>query len=352
MTGLIAVNGRFLTQPQTGVQRFAVEMVEALARQRDDVIVLAPPGKLLNRPEGVRVDQVGRHGGHAWEQIDMPRHLGRMGSPLLLSLGNIAPVLYRNKVSTLHDIGFIRFPQSYSRPFRLWYRLLIPLVLRTSRAILTVSDFSRSEIAGHYRLDPRTITVIPDAAADRVRVPDGNDRNREDPYFLTVGSLAAHKNLDRLMTAFGVLHGRHPEARLVVAGGGWKTLAHRNAPQQSGVTLTGRVSDEELARLYQGATAFVFPSLYEGFGIPPLEAQAGGCPVISSRSAAMPEILGDSVLYFDAESPAQMASAMERVWIDPELRGDLSGRGRLNVRRFSWDRSAGLLRGVVDDLLD
>lgn len=345
----VFVNGRFLTQSGTGVQRFALETINALGKIRDDIVVIVPARELCEKPENVPLRRVGKISGHLWEQFELANYLRSQGSPLLVNLCNTAPLLYSNKISTVHDISVVRFSKSYSTAFRTAYRLELPSVIRTSKSIVTVSEFSRSEISSFYHTDRQRIHVVPNAVSEEFNEGVGVRRSGN-TYFLAVGSLATHKNLGRLLAAFASLRRQYSDARLVLAGGVSRSFADFgiDADGIEGVTFAGRVDDSELVELYQGATALVFPSRYEGFGIPALEAQACGCPVVASRCAAMPEVLGDSVLYFDPESTVEMVSAMEQVWIDSRLREELVRRGRCNVRRFSWGRSAQILSEVIE----
>lgn len=348
----IFINGRFLTQPLTGVQRYGLEIVNALAEVRDDLTVLVPRAKLLARPTSAAMGTVGRLVGHPWEQLELPMYLRSQGYPTLVNLCNTAPVAYHRKISTLHDICFIRCPGSYSMAFRALYRLEIPLVLRTSRAIATVSEFSRTEISSYYEVDPRRISVVPDVANGIFFENGERVANAGIRYFLAVGSWAAHKNFEALLNAFKLVRSWHSDARLVLVGETARIFvgSGANGSQEPGVVLVGRVDLGTLATLYRGAVALVFPSRYEGFGLPPLEAQASGCPVIASQSSAMPEVLGESALLVNPESVVDLAAAMGRVWTDSRLRSELVERGLRNVRRYPAERSAHILSDLIDSL--
>ena len=163
----VYVNGRFLAQELTGVQRFAGSVLSALSEFRDDLVVVVPQGCTL--PAGVAAEVAGTSQGHLWEQVDLVRHLRGRGEPLLLNLTNTGPLRYRNQVVTHHDISYLRHPQSYSWKFRTSYRLAIPRLLNSARAIITVSSFSKREIAEQYGLPPDKITVVPNAVDDRFR---------------------------------------------------------------------------------------------------------------------------------------------------------------------------------------
>ncbi|GAA3589027.1 glycosyltransferase family 1 protein [Klugiella xanthotipulae] len=346
---MIVINCRFLTQPTTGVQRFAEQIVASLTRERDDLVLVAPQGELrATSIGGVPVTRVGRASGHRWEQLDLPRYLRQHGSPLLVSLTSTAPIRYRNQISTHHDVTYVRHPESFSRQFRALYSFLAPRFLKNSRAVVTVSEFSRGELSAHYHLDPDTITVVGNAVDDRFRPGDSRDTD-EAPYFLAVSSPNLHKNFGRMIEAYGQ-YADETNSDLVVIGEAPAAVFGARAPGAPGtdrVRFLGRVDDDELIRLYQNARAFIFPSLYEGFGIPPLEAQKCATPVIAARAAAMPEVLADSVVYFDPLSTDEIREAIRSIDRSAELRADLVQRGLANVQRFSWESSARTLSGLI-----
>ncbi|WP_309081080.1 glycosyltransferase family 1 protein [Zhihengliuella sp.] len=352
-TTAVVVNGRFLGQPVTGVQRFAEEVTAALLQSAEFPVEILVPRGVRPRADGplvgVPVTEVGRTRGHLWEQVDLPLHLKRHGSPLLIGLSSTAPVWYRRQFAPHHDVTYVRYPESFSWRFRLLYRALAPLFLKRAMRIITVSQFSRSEIAAHFGVDREKIVVVPNAPsaifAQRGLASDRAGKEpAERPYFLAVSSPNIHKNFDRLeqaFEAFAAQHGNDIELRII--GQQASSFAKRDAPHSSRVRYLGRVTDPELADAYAGALAFVFPSLYEGFGIPPLEAQAAGAPVIASRAASMPEVLGESVLYIDPLDTASITAGMTELAGSPEVRAALRARGFENAARFSWESSATLL---------
>lgn len=345
---MIVINARFLTQQVSGVQRFAEQLCLELANLRDDLLFVAPHGiRRSESAERLQVRCIGRHRGHLWEQLDLPLWLARQGNPPLLSLCNTAPLAWRNQIAAHHDITYVRHPESYSRRFRSVYRCLTPLLLRRARALVTVSEFSRSELCSHYRYPAERVHVVPNAVDARFQPPAG-EAHASTPYLLAVASPAAHKNIRRMVQAFLRLK-VCADTELRIIGGLHPAFAA--APDIEGsprIRMLGRLDDAELVRQYQGATAFVFPSLYEGFGIPPLEAQACGCPVIAARAASIPEVLGESALYFDPRDIEDMAFCMTRVLLDEGLRADLRRRGQANVARYSWQRSAQQVSQLID----
>lgn len=350
---MIAVNCRFLTQDLTGVQRFAEEIATALVGIRDDVRLFAPPGPLRHaRLGGVEVEQIGVAVGHRWEQWDLPRHLRReFDTPLLLSLMNTGPVLYRNQVVTHHDVTYVRFPQTYTRRFRTAYRTLSQLTLRRARHVVTVSEFSRAEISDVYRINPEKITVVANAAGAEFCLPHAA---RAEPYLLAVSSYLPHKNIDRLIRAFvRYRENSGSETRLRLVGSSRPTSMARSdgAPRAAeGVELLGRVEDDQLQVLYASARGFVFPSLYEGFGVPPLEAQSTGTPVAAADIPPAREALGDSALFFNPTDEESMIEAIRTLDTDTDVRERMQDEGRRNAARFSWSASAGRVSTLLDNL--
>lgn len=350
---MIVINARFLTQELRGVQRFAEQICLALKQQRNDLVFVAPHDiKMSESAKALDVQCIGHNSGHLWEQVDLPLYLMRHGRPLLVSLSSTAPMFYANQIATHHDINYVRHPQSYSRMFRTVYRTVTPLLLWRLKSLLTVSNFSRSEIAGFYGYPEKRIFVVPNATSDVFRPGDEPANNPR--YLLAVSSPSAHKNFNRMIQAFLTLRG-HEDLQLHIVGAANEIFAapelQRLACRDPRIRFLGRLSDAELIEQYQGATAFVFPSLYEGFGIPPLEAQACGCPVLAANAASIPEVLQASALYFDPLDVSHMASAMERILTDVPLRQALRRRGLRNVERFSWEESARRVSQRIDALL-
>lgn len=338
------INGRFFTHKITGVQRFAYELTKRLV-SNFDVKILVPRGTSV--PSDLPFEEVGRNRGHVWEQFDLPIYLKARRSPLLLNLANTGPISYKNQIATHHDITYIRFPKSFSWKFRTSYRYLIPIFLRNAKFTITSSEFSKGEICSEFSLEPQRMIVVP-CGVDHDQFKPGKTR---DKFFLLVSSPSLHKNFSIAITAFAKssLAG---EYKLKIVGSvaqAFRPTAQNGHPS---VVWLGRVEDDELLRLYQTASAFVFPSVYEGFGIPPLEAQASGCPVISSNAASMPEVLRQSVLYFEPNDAAMLTRRMEEVANSSDLQASLVNKGFENASRFSWDYSYMKVAEIINTLKD
>ena len=355
MTG-IAINGRFLTQGMTGVQRFATEITaaaDALAVQGEWPVarVLHPPGARDAGLRALRAEPVGTRGGQAWEQVDLPRALR---GDLLVNLGNTAPILAgARQAVVIHDAGAFDTPESYSFAFRTWYRLLQRRLARGGARLLTVSEFSRGRISAALGVDAASIGVLPEGGEHILRIPaDGTvlARHGLEParYALVVGNPAAHKNLAALTAAAEVL-GRHG-LTLAVAGAADPAVFRAGGAVAAGAArVLGRVSDAELRALYQNALCLVFPSRYEGFGLPPLEAMTCGCAVVAAHAGAVPEVCASAALYFDPAQPATLAEALDRLVTEDGLRDGLRAAGLERAAAFTWERAARVLLALLKD---
>lgn len=349
---MIYINARFLTQPLTGVQRFSIELCLELNNIRNDLIFLVPSvdavldKSLLNK---INVQEIKGGTGYFWEQITLPKFLKYKNNPLLLNLGNTAPILYKNKIFTHHDVTYIHFPESYSLKFRFFYKILTFLNFKNSLHNLTVSEYSKQDIMRFYNVSYERISVIYNGVNNDFIVNSNENNSRA--FALAVSSINYHKNFHGLLGAFRL---SNIDIDLKIVGSYSNIFENGNISNQfdSRIQFLGRVNDSELIELYQKADFFIFPSLYEGFGIPPLEAQACGCPVISSNAASLPEILGDSAYYFDPKDILSIKSALEAVNSDEKIKENLKRKGFDNVSRFSWKISAQNLNKLLINLSD
>lgn len=352
MKNKIVVNARFLTQNITGVQRFALEISRKLKLIYGDQILFVSPANILNNEFAKELDVVliGKNKGHIWEQFDLPKYLRRNGKPLLLNFTNTAPMWYTNKISTLHDVAFITYPQTFSKYFVLLYKFIIPRIIRSSSHIITVSEFSKSEIIKFYDIDESSISVIYNAVDDSFEPKEDLTLSASD-YFVAVSSLNHRKNLLRTLESFVDFNKQSPDVCLYVIGDlksdAFKEVNLSEYTNNANIKFCGRLSDEELIRYYSNAKGFIYPSLYEGFGLPPLEAQACGCPVLISNVTSLPEIFLDSALYCSPYSVKSITDGLEKIFNDKDYSKDLKTKGKNNIKRFSWEKSAADLHEII-----
>lgn len=357
------INGRFYAQKTTGVQRYAREIVLQLDRliaeghplARDLCVDLLVPAGTSNVPHLARIGVRGarRLSGHAWEQITLAQ--GARGG--ILSLGNTSTILRRRQVVCIHDVNTVLAPGSYSPAFRGLYRILQPMLGRVARRIVTVSAFSADQIARAGVAPRHKIRIAPNGHEHALRWPQDALRPTESPIAATaprtiivLGSLAPHKNLATLLKIAPDLarHGLelaivgHLDRRVFGAVG--------EARADEGVTWLGAVSDAALADLLVRSLCLAFPSLAEGFGLPPVEAMALGCPIVVSDRASIPEVCADAALY----APALDAEAwLERILMlrdTPGLRATMIARGHARVKQFSWRRSAEIFLSAMAEV--
>lgn len=333
----VHVNGKWLAQNITGTQRYAGEMVRALAEGgRVRLVVHVPAGASVPgwmRSAAVDVRDAPLRG-QLFEQVYLP--FATRGK-LLLNFAGPAPLIKRRQLVTMHDANTFRFRRSYRRAFVAFYAVMYWTLARTARQLVTVSEFSAAELADVLGVSAQRFLVAPCAADSLSTVePVRPDLAAGCEHYLVVGTLAVHKNLVAPVEALAE-SGR----RTVVVGAAGDDQVFSRAQSMDGrAVVAGRLTDAELAWLYRNSLALVFPSKYEGFGLPPLEAQVMGCPVVCSNAASLPEVCGDGALYFDPDDMNTLIAQLDRLENDSGLVADLRHRGTLNARRFSWAKSA------------
>jgi glycosyltransferase involved in cell wall biosynthesis len=332
------VNGKWLAQRVTGTQRYAGEIVRALVESDTvDITVHVPAGApTLAWMKHPRVDiRIAPVKGVVFEQLYLPVVTA---GKFLLNFAGPAPLLKRRQLVTMHDATPFRHPQTFRRAFVWFYYLSYFLLGRLADRLVTVSHFSARELDDVLGI-PAERFVVAGCAADTLT---GLTPTRPalgeltDQFYLVVGTLAQHKNLTGPVTAVA----ESGRTVVVVGASGDQQVFSDAAPLTGRAVVAGRLSDAELAWLYRNAAALVFPSKYEGFGLPPLEAQSLGCPVVSSTAASLPEIIGDGALFFDPDDPAALLNALDRLESETGLADELRRLGQANARRYSWQASA------------
>jgi glycosyltransferase involved in cell wall biosynthesis len=352
----IAIDARLWGEPQSGIGRYTRALVEALVRdpqgatfalyldREAPALPAAAEARVLPWPQRL-----------LWTLWALPRDLRRR--PVDLFHGVTGFELPRRGpyalVTTVHDLIPLRFPALVPWRHRLAVRLLLGSALRHAAQVIAVSEATRAEILERYPIPPERVVVVPEAADTQFAPPAAADRARvrgdyglDGPYVLFVGLLEPKKNLGTLLRAVARLArtGRLGSATLAIAGAaGWGTEDPAAAAARLGlgdrVRCLGPVPDADLPALYGEALVFVFPSLWEGFGLPVLEAMAAGAPVLASRRGALPEITAGAAWLVEPDEGA-LAEALERLLGDAALRARLREAGLARARAYSWERAA------------
>lgn len=339
-----SINGRFLTQVTTGVQRYAREITGALdeiLHQHGSSGSILVPNTTTAIPDYAALDvvQASPGGGYAWEQFVLPMKSDRP----ILNLCNTASIMRADQIICIHDATIFNMPESFSLPFRSVYRMLHPLLAKRLLKVTTVSHYAANELARFLPITRDEISVMPDghehvfrwnAAASNIfeRFPIRR------PFILLLGNRAKHKNAQMILDLADDLDALGVD--LMVAGGGAGIFTAMSHTHADNVRAIGFVSDDDLAALFSQALCLVFPSFTEGFGLPIVEAMTLGCPVVSSNASCMPEICGEAALLAAPDDPAAWLKHIAALLGSPQLRKELSERGRIQARKFSWSQSA------------
>ncbi|QQS06353.1 MAG: glycosyltransferase family 4 protein [Fibrobacterota bacterium] len=338
---MIFINARFRTQRITGVQRYATEIINRL---KGEFVEVVPKSTL----EGARA--------HLWEQAVLPF---RSRNGVLWNPCATGPIITPSVV-TIHDFAFIDHPEWFSKNFARAYQFIVPRVIANSKHILCVSEFTRERLVSLFGVNSKNIDVVPNG----VELGDSNLKGELNclsglgfpvnarRFFLSVCSQEPRKNIPRLISAWkNVLPKLPKDFCLVLVGGKGSqsvfSIQGDDKIEEDRVFFTGYVSDLQLKTLYANAHAFIYPSLYEGFGLPPLEAMSFACPVLVSNTTSIPEVVGEAGLLFDPLSIESISKSIESVSSSIGLCEELKEKSLKQAGKFSWDTSAGMVQDIL-----
>jgi glycosyltransferase involved in cell wall biosynthesis len=342
---MIVINARFLTQKTTGVQRYAIEICKCLPKsiKGEEIIFVAPKGELITREElnTLKIEQFGDFKGHLWEQINLVSFLKKNDNPILLNFGGIGPIYYKNKITYIHDLAFKYYPETFSYFFQKAYNLFVPISAKKSLKVITVSNYVKKDIENSFNI--KDIEVVYCAQSNHFE----NLNLKREKIILAVSSLDPRKNFNRIINAYQQLD---TDYKLYFVGAKSKSFSEINVNKESSnenIIFTGYLNDNDLIKLYNRASIFIYASLFEGFGMPPLEAQACGCPCLVSNKTSLPEVYLDSVEYCEPTSIESIKNKLELLINNKEKRDDLVKKGYKNIARFSWEMSAKKLISII-----
>jgi glycosyltransferase involved in cell wall biosynthesis len=360
----VGLNLIFLVPEETGgMEVYARELIPALIEQaepgtrltafvnREAAARPGPWGELLPSVT-VPVHSRNRVEWVLGEQLLLPRLAARAGVDVVHSLASTAPLRGRfARVVTIHDLIYARFPEAHAGIRDLGMRVLVPAAARRADRVIADSQSTRADLLARLRLDARRVDVVSLGLGSPVRAQALSERETRERFalgrrrvLLTLSAKRPHKNLAALIDALAEIQ---LERRPVLVLPGYPTAHERELRERAksrnvhaDVRFPGWVAAAEVEGLWRVASAFVYPSLYEGFGLPVLEAMARGVPVACSNASSLPEVAGEAALLFDPASPAQIARALERLLADGDLRERLSAEGRGRAAQFTWARTA------------
>jgi len=367
---IIGIDTRFALKKRKGIGNYILNLVQSLAKidcKNQYILYTDQPDFEKNLPKMVNftIKILSPLNYLLWEQLILPSQATKDSLDILHCTANTAPVVLGNSIKlivTIHDVMYLKdrklLPKSvviYQNLGRVYRNLIVSKTIKQASKIITVSNFSKSDILHHFpSLDQSSILTIYEAADTKFTIMDRNYASKIiknkiglcGKYILTLGGTDPRKNTELVIRAFSNLKCVNQiDEKLVIVGiSNWNKSAFYNLACllkcEEDILFTDFITQEELVCLYNCATLFLYPSLYEGFGIPPLEAMACGTPVITSNTTSIPEIVGDAALQINPNSQEELEDAVYKLLVEHSLRDDLIQRGLAQAKKFSWQRMA------------
>ena len=336
----LIINGRFLTQQPSGVQNYAIGILTNLQKAKLDIEVVIPRDNRIK--SGAYTKAIGWGKGFIWEQLFLPLYVKKQKGSILINFCNSAPLFIKNQIVTIHDLAFKRDKGNWFNPlFRMWYNFLIPKICKRSMLIFTVSQFSKNEILNNYRVSEKKIRIIPNGLPEITfnAVPSINGK-----YVLITGANNPRKNAGWVVNNINVI--KQKGYKLVVLSEGSVIFNNVELKESEDVILFKDVSFQVYHSLLKNAEALLFPSLYEGFGIPILESLCIGVPVIASNLEVFKESFGNLPIYFELNNTESFAKAINEIrekHISEEMIVDLKNK-------FNFEKSVKILIRELEQL--
>lgn len=352
------VNAKFLGQQVTGTQQLGIGYAKYLKEIIPEIHFVTIKEVLNTKlAEELNAVSIGIKKNFLWEQVELYKYLKQNKQPLLIDFGNTAPIWYKNKIVTILDLSSVLHPEWFSYKSRMYLSLITNAYIKNSRKIIAISNYTKKTIIDHYNIHPDLIEVAYPACPEYFDLSFNNyetgRENKYGDYIIAVSSIDPRKNFIGLIKAFN--QAQLKNLKLIIVGSESKVFANQNfknaISRNKNIIFTGYLSNNDLVALYQNALFFVYPSFFEGFGIPPLEAMKCGCPTIVSNTTSLPEVCGNASLYIDPFKMDSLVEAMRNLYQSSALRSELKEKGLKQVQLFSWKKSSEHIASIINKII-